>query len=115
MLNRILASVAILSLLVAVTVAVLWWRANRGHSDTVLHLGANSPHQTTLYTGPVGIALSVQDTAPDGSIGDHVKLLPFRTVLGGAMVIPSLVAAIWLRRRLLPRRPGSEIPALGRR
>ncbi len=112
MLNRLFASVAILSLVAAIVVGVLWVRANHGHSDTVLHMGAKSPNETTIYTGPAGLAVSVQQTAPDGAISDRVKLLRFGQVLGGCFLVPALWGAIHARRRLLPRRPGSELPAM---
>ncbi len=110
MLNRLLTSVAVLSLIAGLALAVLWWRARHGHVDTVLHLGANSPHQTTLYTAPTGIAVRVQQTAADGSIADDTKPVPYRTVLGGCLFVPGLWVAIALRRKLLPRRPGWELP-----
>ena len=110
--NRLSASLAIVSLLVALTLAVLWWRAEHGHSDTVLHLGAASAHQTTLFTGTAGLFVDVQQTAADGSIVDHLKRLAFRDLMGGAFVVPCLWGAIWLRRRLRPRPPGSELQAL---
>lgn len=114
MLNRLFASIAILSLLLSLTTAVLWWRATHGHSDRVLHLGASSPNQTTLYTGPTGIAVQIQRTS-DVGVRDVMKFYRFRDVMGGTLVAPALFGAMLARRRLLPRRPGSELPAIGRR
>ena len=112
MLNRLFTALAIVSVLLALTTAALWWRGAHGHSDTVFHVGGTSANQTTLYTGPAGMAARVQRTMPDGSIGDRTQLVPFRTVLGGTMLIPALWVAVRVRRRLLPRRPGAELPSL---
>ena len=94
MVKRLLASLAILSVVVAGAVAVLWWRANHGHADNVLHVGT-----TAVYTG-------------------HDRLFKpydFGNVMGVAMIAPCLWAAITLRRHLRPRPPGTDLPAVGGR
>ncbi len=113
MLNRLFASLAILSLVVALFVCVLWWRANHGHTDT-FHMGANSATQTVFTTLP-GARVSVDvESHESAQVNSRTEIYPMRSVLGGAFLLPSLWAAILLRRKLMPRRPGSELPALGR-
>ena len=109
MLNRLLASLAIVSVVAAVIVAVLWWRAAHGHSDA-FHLGANSATQTLIFTQPSIVAVEVQQHG-GGTVNGQMKFYPFRSVLGSCFVVPGLWVAIAIRRRLAPRRrPGWELP-----
>ena len=113
-LNRLFASVAILSLLVGLFTLAIWWRADHGTTDT-FHLGADSATQTWFETLPGGrLAAHIAEKNPTG-VRSRTDFLPLRSVLGGCLFIPALWAAVQLRRRLLPRPPGSELPALGRR
>ncbi len=113
-LNRLLASVAIVSLAAAVAVAVLWWRGAQGHSDT-FHLGASSPTQMSFEPLRDGrLAVHQGQHTPNGVQG-RTDFVPMRSILGGCLMLPALWAAILVRRRLLPRPPGSELPTLGRR
>jgi len=109
--NRFFASLAIVSLLVALIVSVLWWRADHGHSDT-FHLGAQSATQTVFTTLPgARVAVSVENHDP-ALVHGNTRFYPLRSVMGGAFVVPSLWAAIWLRRRIRPRPPGVQLPAM---
>jgi hypothetical protein len=110
-LNRLFTSIAIVSLLAAVAVAILWWRAEHGHADT-FHLGASSPTQVRFEPLPGGrLAIHRAERTDDG-VQSRTDFVPMRSVMGGCFVVPALWAAIRLRRRLRPRPPGSQLPAL---
>ncbi len=111
--NRLLASLAIVSLLLATAVAVLWWRADHGHSDA-FHLGANSATQTNLYTRADVVAVETQQNV-GGAIQSQMRFKPFRQVMGWFFIAPCLWVAVYVRRRLLPRRPDLQLPASGGR
>ena len=111
MLNRLFTSLAIVSLVAVVAVSVLWWRSNHGHSDTA-HLGADSTTRTLFYTLPGGrVAIHLAEHGTNG-VQSKTNIYPLRSVLGGCLLVPALWAAVRLRRRLLPRPPGAELPAL---
>jgi hypothetical protein len=110
-LNRLLTSLALVSLLLALTTLAVWWRADHGHSDT-FHLGANSATQTQLYTAPDSVIVDVKQRQPSGEIGERMDKYPLRRVLGFCLFLPGLWVAVRVRRRLVPRVPGSQLPAM---
>ena len=110
MLKRLLASLAIVSVVVAGAVAVLWWRAAHGHADAVLHVGTSS-----VYTGHDRLFVEQNQTAATGAIQTRIKPYEFGNVMGIATIAPCLWAAITLRRRLRPRPPGTDLATMGGR
>ena len=111
MLNRLFTSLAIVSLLAAVTVAVLWWRGNHGHND-VFHLGADSPTRMWFESMPGGQLAIHQGEHSATGIQGRTDFRPMKAVFGWCLVVPALWGARQARRRLLPRPPGSDLPAM---
>ncbi len=103
MLKRILASIAITSILLACVLLVYWWRSNHGHSDSIT-LGKNGSTQSHFTTSNGRILLEVTDHL-DGQILTRIKPYRFQDVLGYFLLVPGIWVAIKVRS-LLPRPPG---------
>jgi hypothetical protein len=108
---------SILSLLLAVTVLVYWWRAKHGHVDT-LHLGIPNSTQVDFTTsgGPMGAMFwmniaepHVTTAASQPSQATIITAIArphrFTEALGYFLVVPCLWGAIKVRN-MLPRPPG---------
>jgi hypothetical protein len=104
---------AIVSLLIAGTLLVYWWRSNHKHVDTFT-LGTDASTRTTFTTGPGVVWVKVIEAPRAGSatqptlIVDDMRPYPFKNILGYFLLIPGLWLAIKIRN-FLPRPPGREL------
>ncbi len=109
MLKRILASLAITSLLCAVVLLVYWWRARHGYVDT-LTLGKGTAteslftSQRNQFSGQGEVLLEVTNHGPSNVV-TTIKPYFYRDFVGYALLIPGLWVAIKVRS-MLPRPPG---------
>jgi hypothetical protein len=117
-LKRLLASLALVSLLIACALLVYWWRSDHGHIDSYT-MGGNAPTKTVFTTGPGAVWIKVVDsknaTGPQepGMIVEDMRSYPFKNILGYFLLVPALWLAIKIRN-LLPRPPGMERKVKGR-
>jgi hypothetical protein len=103
-LKRILASIAITSLLLVIILLVYWWRGNHGYTDTFT-LGKGTQTETQFSTiGNGRIEVHVIDRH-SVDVTDRIEFRRFKDVLGYFLIVPGLWVAIKVRS-LLPRPPG---------
>ncbi len=106
MLKRLLASLSLVSLLIAVALLVYWWRSNHGHVDSFL-LGSVASTQTrfTSAAGHVGVEVIEHQGA---IVTSRLQFYTFKQCLGYTLLIPGLWVAIKVRN-MLPRPPGRQL------
>jgi hypothetical protein len=104
-LKRILASLAVTSLILTLVLCVYWWRSKHGHTDsfTLGNIGSTQTH-FTFANGRIG--LEVSDHVGTTVMG-RVEFYEFKNVLGACLLIPGLWLAIKIRS-LLPKPPGRK-------
>jgi hypothetical protein len=106
-LKRLLASLAIVSLLIAGALLVYWWRSYHGHSDTFT-LGKVGSTKSVFTSQPGGrLTVEVIDYQ-SALVTSHLEFHSFREIIGYFLLIPGLWLAIKIRN-WLPRPPGREV------
>jgi hypothetical protein len=104
-LKRLLASLAITSVILLCVLCVYWWRSYHGHVDSFT-LGKLSPTESHFFSQNGRIWLQVTDRTA-GAVTDRLQSYRFRDVLGYFLILPCLWIAI-IVRGYLPRPPGRE-------
>jgi hypothetical protein len=108
-LKRLLASLALTSLLCAVVLLVYWWRARHGHVDHFT-MGRGSATESLFtsernpFSGQGEVVMEVTNHGPS-EVVTTIKPCLYRDFLGYFLLIPGLWVAIKIRS-LLPRPPG---------
>ena len=109
MLKRLLASIAITSLLLLLVMLVYWWRGLHGHVDTfTLGKGTNTESVFTssrnVFSGQGQVLLEVTDRQ-SATVVTTIRPYFYRKIIGYFLIVPGFWAAIKVRS-LLPRPPG---------
>jgi hypothetical protein len=116
-LQKILTTIAAVSLMACLAVGVLWFRGVHGHGDPFGVPGTGGVHYDfQSYRANWAIRTVRHDAM---GIVDRTDMVPFKTVMGYTLIIPALWLAI-LIRKMIPRptrvprpRPGTaRLPKL---
>lgn len=106
MLKRLLASLAITSLILLCVLCVYWWRSYHGHTDSFT-LGKLSPTESHFFSQRGYIWVEVTDRS-NSVVTDQMKSYRFKDVLGYFLILPCLWIAV-IVRSWLPRPPGRTL------
>jgi hypothetical protein len=104
-LKRILASLAITSLLLAGVLLVYWYRSNHGYIDGFT-LGKSNETQSHFTSAHGRIALEVTQHL-GAAVMMQTQFYPFQNVIAYCLILPALWLAVTIRN-WLPRPPGRE-------
>jgi hypothetical protein len=112
-LKKLLASIALTSVVAALVLLVYWWRGVHGYVDnfTLGRGTATESHFTSernMFSGQGQILLEVTNNK-GGEIVTTIKSYLYRQILGYFLIVPGLWMAIKIRS-WLPRPPGMQRP-----